>query len=59
MVHCDRDVTVICGRIKSEVVSNRSLGMGDHAAERSYDQIQENFKIQLEMQTFNKALCLT
>lgn len=54
MAHSDRDVTALFRRIKSEVVSNRSLGMGDCASERSYEQIQEYVKIWWEMQIFNK-----
>lgn len=59
MPHSDRDVTAIFGRTRSGIVSNRSLGVGDRAAKSYNDQINENVKMQLEMQTFYKAPCRT
>lgn len=39
--HCDRYMSVIPGKAKWKDVRDRSLGKGNHAAERSYDKVKK------------------
>lgn len=39
--HCDRYISVIPGKAKWKDVRDRSLGMGNHAAECSYDKVKK------------------